>query len=396
LDDEFKGEDSLISVISNNKRIEKEVKAYIMTCPEPHISWQTAMNLLTGHGSYVMLMRIIDHDRKKGGIAMGKVYRFFYIIILTIPFIASIATAQEKYPSRPITLINPFTAGAGVDMALRGLAKEMNTLLGVPVLVESRPGAGGTIAGEYVARSKPDGYTIGSFQSPQAIPELYSAFLKAPYTSADLRPVVRYFVLPFALVSRAGAPWKNLNEFVKYVKENPNKVRWGQANPSGSPHTLLSESFFKKNNLKLIVVPYKAAANAIVGLLGGHIDVCFGISVTAIQGHVQAGKLEILALHNPKKLSMMPEIPTFKDLGLDPGVPDFYTTLYVAKGTPDNVVKQIHDTVKTAMETPALQEFARKNVINLHYGSEKDIIEEMKNDREIMAPLVEAAAKEQK
>lgn len=330
---------------------------------------------------------------------MSKSIRSFYIIImiiLTIPFTVSITTAQEKYPSRSITIINPFTAGAGVDIALRGLAKEMHTLLGYPVLVESRPGGGGTIAGEYVARSKPDGYTIGCFQSPQAIPEIYSAFLKAPYTSEDLRPVVRYFVLPFALASRAGAPWKNLREFVKYVQENPNKVRWGQANPSGSPLTLLSFSFFKKNNLKLIEVPFKGAGDAIVALLGGHIDASFGVSVTAIQGHVQAGKLTILAIHNPKKIAVMPEIPTFKDLGLDPGVSAIYTTLYVSKGTPEDVVKKIHDTVKAAMETPALKEYARNNVIELYYGSEKEIMEEMRNDREVMAPLVEEAWKQQK
>jgi tripartite-type tricarboxylate transporter receptor subunit TctC len=318
------------------------------------------------------------------------------MIILTIPFIFSITTAQEKYPSRPVTIINPLPVGGGVDIALRGLAKEMQTLLGQPVLVESRTGGGGTIAGEFIARSKPDGYTMGCFQSPQAIPELYTAFLKAPYTSEAFRPVVRYFCLPYAVASKVPAPWKNLKEFVKYVQENPNTVRWGHTIAIGHPLYILAYSFFGNNNLKLIEVPYKGAGEAIPALLGGHLDVSFGISVTSIQGQVESGKLAILALHNPKRLTVMPEIPTFKDLGYDPGVVPVYNTFFVPKGTPDDAVKKIHDTVKAAMETPALQEYARKNVFELYYGSEKDIMEELKKDREVTAPLVEQIAKQQK
>ena len=105
------------------------------------------------------------------------------------------ALAQGQFPDRPITLVNPLPAGGGVDIAMRGLAKEMQTILGQPVLVESRAGAGGTIAGTYVAQAKPDGYVVGLFQSTQAIPEVYAAFQKPPYTSDQIRPVARYMSL---------------------------------------------------------------------------------------------------------------------------------------------------------------------------------------------------------
>lgn len=306
------------------------------------------------------------------------------------------APAQDRYPSKPVTIVNPLPVGGGVDIALRGLAKEMQTVMGQPVLVESRPGAGGTIAGEYVARAKPDGYVMGLLQSTQAIPEVYAAFQKPPYTSADLRPVVRYMSLVFALPSRTGAPWKDLNEFIKYVQSNPTKVRWGRTTGLGHPLHLLAYSLFKKNSLKVIEVPFKGAGDAITALLGGHIDVGFGISVTAIQGHVQAGKMTILALHNPQRLAAMPDIPTFRELGFDPGVVPVYNTIFVPKATPDDVVKKIHDAVKAAMETPALKEYARKNLFELYYGSEKDILEELKRDRDVSTPLVEELAKEQR
>ena len=324
-----------------------------------------------------------------------RVLRFLAGMLLASVAVAP-AAAQDRYPSRPVTIVNPLPVGGGVDIALRGLAKEMHAVLGQPVLVESRPGAGGTIAGEYVARAKPDGYVMGLLQSTQAIPEIYAAFQKPPYTSEDLRPVVRYMLLAFALPSRAGAPWKDLPEFIKYVQSNPNKVRWGRTTGIGHPLHLLAYSLFKKNNLKVIEVPFKGAGDAITALLGGHIDVGFGISVTAIQGHVQAGKMTILALHNPRRLAVLPDTPTFKDLGFDPGVVPVYNTMFVPKGTPDEIVKKIHDAVKAAMETPALKEYAKKNVFELYYGSERDVLEELKKDRAVSAALVEEVAKQQK
>jgi tripartite-type tricarboxylate transporter receptor subunit TctC len=304
------------------------------------------------------------------------------------------AAAQDRFPSKPVTLVNPLPAGGGVDIAMRGLAREMQAVLGQPVLVESRPGAGGTIAGEYVARAKPDGYVMGLLQSTQAIPEVYAAFQKPPYASGDLRPVVRYMTLPYALPSRAGAPWKDFPEFVKYVQANPNKVRWGRTTGVGHPLHLVAHALYKKNNLQVIEVPFKGAADAIAALLGGHIDVGFGISVTAIQGHVQAGKMTILALHNPQRLAVLPEIPTFKDMGYDPGVVPVYNTFFVPRGTPDDIVKRLHDGVKAAMETPALREYAKKNVFELYYGGEREIAEELRRDREVSAALVEEVAKQ--
>ncbi|MSP89124.1 MAG: tripartite tricarboxylate transporter substrate binding protein [Alphaproteobacteria bacterium] len=304
------------------------------------------------------------------------------------------ALAQATYPSKPVTLVNPLPAGGGVDIALRGLAKEMQPFMGRPVLVESRAGAGGTIAGQYVAQASPDGYVMGVFQSTQAIPEIYTAFQKPPYTSADIRPVVRYMTLVYAMPSRAGAEWKTLPELIEYAKKNPNKVRWGHTIGRGHPLHLLSYSLFKKYGIKVIEVPFKGAADAITSLLGGHIDVAFGISVTAIEGHVRAGKMSILAIHNPTRLASLPDVPTFAEQGADPGVVPVYNTIFVPKATPDAIVKRIHDAVKAALETPALKEYAAKNGFELYYGSEQDALAELTRDREVSSKLVEALLKE--
>lgn len=298
------------------------------------------------------------------------------------------ADAQGTFPDRPITLICPLPAGGGVDISMRGLAQEMQTILGQPVLVESRAGAGGTIAGNFVAQAKPDGYTVGLFQSTQAIPEVYAEFQKPPYTSEQIRPVVRYMSLVFGLPSRANAPWKSMNELIAYIKANPGKVKWGRTTGIGHPLQLLSYSLHKKQDLKVIEVPFKGAADAITALLGGHIDVAFGVSVTATAGHVQAGRLSVLAIHNPTRLKAMPDVPTFAELGLDPGVMPVYNTFFVPKGTPDAVVARLHDAVKKAIETPALIEYAKKNGYELYYGSEQDVLAELKRDREVTAALI--------
>ncbi len=304
------------------------------------------------------------------------------------------AHAQGQFPDRPITLINPLPAGGGVDIAMRGLAKEMQTILGQPVLVESRAGAGGTIAGTYVAQAKPDGYVVGLFQSTQAIPEVYAAFQKPPYTSEQIRPVARYMSLIYGLPSRAGAPWKTMSELVKYIKDNPGTVKWGRTIGVGHPLQLLTYSLLKKENLAVKEVPFKGAADAITALLGGHIDVAFGISVTATEGHVSAGRLSVLAIHNGTRIKSMPEIPTFAELGLDPGVVPIYNAFFVPKDTPEPVVVKLQDAVKRAIETPAIAEYAQKNGFELYYGAEAEIRDELKRDREVTAALIEAMQKD--
>ena len=304
------------------------------------------------------------------------------------------ASAQDRFPSRPVTLLNPLPVGGGVDIAMRGLASELQPLLGQAVIVQSRPGAGGLIAGLALARAKPDGYTMGLLQSPQAIPEAYAAVQNAQYTGEELRPVVRFMKLVYALPSRGDAPWKTLPELFSYIKANPSKVRWGRTVGLGHPLHLLSYSLLKKNDLKVIDVPFKGAGEAILALLGGHIDVAFGVSVTSIEAHVRAGKMSILALHNPERLKSFPDAPTFAEQGADPGVPAIYNTFFVPRGTPDDVVKRLHDAVKAAMETPAMREHAQANQYELYYGSEVDIQNELKRDREVSTPLAQALAKE--
>jgi tripartite-type tricarboxylate transporter receptor subunit TctC len=325
---------------------------------------------------------------------MSKVTSYVNTIGLLLIVVLSLSTAaaEEKgYPTKAITIINPMEAGGGIELATRALAKEMQILLGQPVIVESRPGATGTIGGAYVANAKPDGYTIGTFASSIFIPEIYTAFVQAPYTSQDLEPVIRWMVLPSALTSRTGMPWNNMAEFIKYVQDNPNKIRLGFAG-IGHRNYILWYSLAKQNKLEVREIPYKGAGPANTALLGGHLDVSALSSVASVQGFVQAGRMMLLALIHYRRLPEFPEIPTAEELGCPKGLYNM-NGLFVPKGTPEEIKKKIHDVVKVALETPSLKDFAKKNAFDIYYGSAADLREDIEKERKVVGPLIEEIAK---
>lgn len=319
------------------------------------------------------------------------IHYLFIIPIIILSF--SISTAQGKeYPISPITIINPYPVGGGVDAAARALAKEIQQHLGQPVIVESKPAAMGLIAGEYVAKAKPDGYTIGIFTSASFHPEVYKPFRKASYTSNDIEPVIRYMILASGLASRAGMPWNNLNELVKYVQDNPNKVRVGHSG-FGNPNHILYYSLAKANKLEMIEVSFKGAGDFKVALLGGHVDVGM-TSMSSVKPFIEQGRVKMLAIQYPKRMAAYPEVPTYDEIGCLPkGYPYPIYGLFVPKGTSEAVKKIIHDVTKQAMETTFLQTFAKENDIDLYYGEPGHLREDTKKEKEVFGTIIEEMAK---
>ncbi len=294
----------------------------------------------------------------------------------------------QTWPARPITLINPLSTGGGADAFLRALAKEMQPLLGQAVMVESRTGAGGLIAGEYVARARPDGYVIGDLQSTQLMPEVFAAIRKPAYSSDDLRVVVRVFYLPSAMVTRAGLPFRDMTGFVRHVQQHPDTVSFADTVGEGHPLHLLGRAIFKAHSMRLTEVPYKGAGDALVALLGGHVDVGYPLSIASVQAHAQAGKLQILAIDSLERVPSLPDIPTLKELGFNAMAPNYHV-FAVPRATPEAVVTRLHDAVKAALDTPAMREFARRSVSTIYYGSEADALAEIAQNRRDILPLLE-------
>jgi tripartite-type tricarboxylate transporter receptor subunit TctC len=314
------------------------------------------------------------------------------IVLLTLGLFTAIAETGE-FPTKPLTIINPWSVGGGVDRASRALAKEMEKISG-PVVVESRPGATGLRGGDYVVKAEPDGYTMGVFGDSEFCPEAYSAMRKAPYSSDDLEPVIRWFVLPYGISSRTDRPWKNLDEFIKYIKAHPNKVRLGHTGVGHTYHTLWY-NLAKKHNLKVVEVPFAGAGPAKTALRGGHVDFAL-TSVSSVQGFIQEGTVKMLAIHHPHRFSEFPNVPTFEELGYLPGYPYNLKGMWVPVGTPEARKKKIHDIVKEAIETPGFKAFAKKSLFDPYYGTPDDLRAAIKAAKEIIAPLVEEVSRKYK
>src|SRR4051812_47647346 len=216
-------------------------------------------------------------------------YRLFiagFILVLTAS-----AAAQDSYPSKPISLIVPFPPGGVADIVGRPVADAMSRHLNSPVVVENKSGAGGGIGMGYVAKAKPDGYTLLlALSSISILPEADKVTGRAPlYQLNQFVPIARFTADPTVLAVRADSPWKTVAEFVADAKKRPGAITYGSSGNYGTMHVPM-EMFAASANIKLLHVPYTGAGPAVVGLLGGNVDAVASGPSTVI-AHAKAGKV---------------------------------------------------------------------------------------------------------
>ena len=263
-------------------------------------------------------------------------------VVLAIP-----AVAQETYPSRPITMVVPFPPGGVADLVGRPLADAMGRALGTPVVIENKAGAGGGIGMGYVAKAKPDGYTVLlALSSISILPEADKVTGRAPmYQFRDFVPIARFTADPTVLVVRADAPWKTLAEFVADLKTQPGRYNYGSSGNYGTMHVPM-EMLLAAAGIRMTHVPYTGAGPAIIGLLGGSIDAVATGPATVVQ-QITAGKLRALAQWGNGRLVALPDVPTFHELGTSVDYAQ-WSGLFVPAGTPEAVVVRLRDAARAA------------------------------------------------
>jgi tripartite-type tricarboxylate transporter receptor subunit TctC len=276
--------------------------------------------------------------------------RFLFVLLSAVLSLAAgPAQTQEKWPQRTITLVVPFSAGGSTDLIARILAQHMQTGLGVPVVVENRAGAGGSIGTGYVAKAANDGYTllVGTVSSNAINAFLYS---KLPFDVArDLQPVSLLATLPNLLFINPKVPANNVAELVAYLKNNEGKVTFGSSGNGTSSH-LSSVMFQLATGTKMTHVPFRSTNEVMNSIIGGHIDLAID-SMTIAWPHAKAGAVRALAVTTPKRSSTAPDLPTIGET-----INGFEATawqgLFAPAGTPAPIVEKLADEVKRILALP--------------------------------------------
>jgi tripartite-type tricarboxylate transporter receptor subunit TctC len=267
------------------------------------------------------------------------------IVGLALP---SIALAQD-FPTRPINIVAPFPPGGQADLMARPTAAAMEKLLKSPVVVVNKTGAAGAVGMAFVANSKPDGYTLlMALSSISVIPEADKLFDRKPaYTMDQLIPIALVSADPTILVCRSDRPWKSVKELVEDAKKRPDGISYSSSGIYGTLHMAM-EMLIHSAGIKLKHVPYGGAAPALTALLGGHVD-CMAAGPAVALPQIKAGKLRALAGWGEKRIAVLPDLPTLKELGYDA---EFYiwAGMFAPKGTPEPIMKKLRDTVRAAMQ----------------------------------------------
>jgi tripartite-type tricarboxylate transporter receptor subunit TctC len=272
---------------------------------------------------------------------MRRLSLFLHIVL------ASSACLAQDYPTKPITMVNPFPPGGVVDIVGRPLAALMEKNLRQPVVMINKTGAGGAVGMASVAKGPTDGYTIlMGLSSISIFPVSDRINGKTPsYELSDFAPIALVTADPTVLVVRTDSPYKSLKDFVDAAKANPGKINYSSSGVYGTLHVAM-EIFANAAGIKLFHVPYQGGGPAVTALLGGQVQALASGPAAAI-GQIKGGKMRALASWSTERLALLPEIPTFKELGYDA---EFYiwSGVFVSAATPPAIVSRLRTSVKEA------------------------------------------------
>jgi tripartite-type tricarboxylate transporter receptor subunit TctC len=264
------------------------------------------------------------------------------------------AWAQDTYPSKPITLICPYTPGGNADQRSRQIGRFISSALGQPVLVDNKAGAGGNIGTDAIAKAKPDGYTIGMGNfAPLAVNA--SMFEKMTFDPAkDLTPICLIEKGPLILMVRPDSPFRSVKDIIAAAKAKPGKVTFASGGLGGSHH-LSGELFKQIAAVDMTHVPYKGGAQATTDLLGGQVDLMFE-QMYAAAPSIRAGKLRALAITSKTRSPLFPEVPTMIEAGVTGFEVQNWQGLIGPAGLPANIVKLLNDHCNKALADPAIRQ----------------------------------------
>lgn len=268
------------------------------------------------------------------------------------------STWAQTFPAKPIKLVVPFAPGGSTDLVARLLAERMGPVLGQTVTVDNRGGAGGTLGADVVAKAAPDGYTLlmGTVSTHGASPAIYK---KIPYDPVkDFQPVTNILSVPSVFVVNPKVPARSMREFMAMAKAAPGRLTFASPGIGSLGHANV-ENFAHLAGIQLLHVPYKGAGPALNDALAGQVDALTDNLPSALP-HIQAGRLRALALLSPQRSPLLPDVPTYRELGFEDLSEGGWFGLMAPVGTPPAVVARLREAAHKAMEDPGFKAQAEK------------------------------------
>ena len=269
--------------------------------------------------------------------------------LLALGLVLSTPLAAQDYPSKPIRLVVPFAAGGPADMLARAIAPAMSATLKQSVVIENKAGAGGAVGVDTVAKSAPDGHTIG-LSGPGALVSV-PFMTNVPYNvDRDIVPIARVATVSGVIVAGPKTGLKSLADLIAYAKTRPGQVHFGSAG-SGTTTHLAGELLNMEAGIKLVHVPYRGAAPALTDMLGGHVQLMLP-DLPAVLEPIRSGAVTGLALTSPERSPFVPELPTTTELGFPRVISYSWYGLIAPAGTPAGICARVHDAAMAALASP--------------------------------------------
>jgi tripartite-type tricarboxylate transporter receptor subunit TctC len=310
-------------------------------------------------------------------------------VLAAVAVLAPSAAAQAPWPARPIVYVVPFAVGGNTDTLARLIGQKLSSALGQPVVIENRPGAGGNIGSDYVAKAKPDGYTIlgGTISSHAINPSVYPSM---PYDAVkSFEPVILIGSSPLVLVASEGTPYRTVNDVLAAAKAKPGQLSFASPGNGTSPH-LAGELLKFLTHVDLTHVPYKGSGPALTDVIAGTVPLMFD-TMLVVGAQVKAGKLRPLAVASTKRISSLPNVPTVAESG----VPEFevvsWQAVFAPAGTPKPVVQRLNAEIARVLKLPDVQQRLQELGVDPAAGPPEQLADFQKAEIAKWAKVVKAA-----
>ena len=295
----------------------------------------------------------------------------------------------DSYPSKPINFIVPYGAGGGADARSRQIAQKMSVILKQPIIVDNKPGAGGNIGTEYIARATPDGYTIGMGNfAPLAVNKtLFGNLRYDPET--DLTPIVLIEKGPLVLVVNPNSPYKTVQDIVAAAKAKPGSLTFSSGGIGGS-HQLSAELFQQNAGIEMIHVPYKSGSAGLTDLMAGNVTMMFDQMYSAMPS-IKADKLRPIAITSKKRSPLLPDVPSFSEVGYPKVIVLNWQGLIAPKGTPKVIIDKLNAAANEALKDPQLRDLMLSQGNEIGGGSPADFAALIKSESAKWGAVVKLA-----